>query len=114
MPSLEEDSGTCEEDDSTPLDCWVLLEEYSETCCCDEEDSLELLFSEDEDSLLVAFSEEEDSSGFSILSELDEILVKISSLADVESLQAVKANEITAEVARLAAAFLKWFMIYLL
>ena len=114
MPSLEEDSGIWDEEDSTPLDCWVLLEEDSETCCCDEEDSLELLFSEDEDSLLVAFSEEDDSSGFSILSELDEILAKISSLADVESLQAVKANENSAEAVRLAAAFVKLFIYYLL
>jgi hypothetical protein len=48
------------------------------------------------------------------LSELDEILAKISSFADVESLQAVNAKENSAEAVRLAAAFVKLFIYYLL
>ena len=117
MLSLEEDSGIWDEEDSVALlDCGrESLDEDSETCFCDDEDFGELLFSEEEeDSFVFPFSEEDDTSGFSILSELDEILAKISSLADVESLQAVKANEITTEVARLAAAFVKLFIYYLL
>ena len=69
---------------------------------------------EEEDSFVFPFSEEDDTSGFSILSELDEILAKISSFADVESLQAVNAKENSAETVRLAAAFVKLFIYYLL
>ena len=117
MPSLEEDSGIWDEEDSVALlDCGrESLDEDSETCFCDDEDFGELLFSEEEeDSFVFPFSEEDDSSGFSILSELDEILAKISSFADVESLQAVNAKENSAEAVRLAAAFVKLFIYYLL
>lgn len=117
MLSLEEDSGIWDEEDSVALlDCgWESLDEDSETCFCDDEDSLELLFSEeDEDSFVFPFSEEDDTSGFTISSELDEILAKISSFADVESLQAVNAKENSAEAVRLAAAFVKLFIYYLL